>query len=76
MGQSTRSKVAWVASKARHVLEVDFRSFRTVWVIPFIRVKILLDVAKPLCPDFFIPRANRGGYMGSTKIRKDLRVLF
>lgn len=59
MGQTTKLKASWPASKEGRGLEVDFRSPRNVWVTQFIRMRILLNIAKPLCPGFFLPRENR-----------------
>lgn len=52
MGQKTKLKAGWVANRVGKVLEVDFRSQRIVWVTQFIRVKVLINVSKPLSPRF------------------------
>lgn len=59
VGQTTRNKAGWAARKVGKVLDVDFRSQRAVWVTPFVRVKVLIDVSKSLCPGFFLPRVDR-----------------
>lgn len=53
VGQTTRNKAGWAASKVGKVLVVDFRSQRAVWVTPFVWVKVLIDISKSLCPGFF-----------------------
>ncbi|KAB1224244.1 hypothetical protein CJ030_MR2G005723 [Morella rubra] len=59
VGQTTRNKAGWAASKVGKVLVVDFGSQRAVWVTPFVWVKVLIDISKSLCPGFFLPRVDR-----------------
>lgn len=58
LGHSTKEMAIWVARKIGVVLEVDFRTTRSVWVTQYIRIKVALQVNWPLSPGFFLPRAN------------------
>lgn len=59
MRQNTKLMVEWAASKVGEVIEVDFRSQRTVWVTQFIRVRVMIDSDKVLYTSFYLPRENR-----------------
>lgn len=59
IGQTTRAMAFEVASKVGNVLEVDFQSPKGLWVTQFIKVKVMVEVDRPLCPGFFLLRLNR-----------------
>lgn len=59
MGHTTRQGTESAARRIGEVLEVDFRSYRSVWVTQFIRVRVRLLISQPLSLGFFLPRLNR-----------------